>query len=70
MFKAMMDENKEMRKTIQEMIPKIGDQNSHNTNINNNFNINLFLNETCKDAVNLMISLNHFSCVKRFREYG
>ena len=23
MFKAMMDENKEMRKTIQEMIPKI-----------------------------------------------
>ena len=54
MFKAMMDENKEMRKTIQEMIPKIGDQNSHNTNINNNFNINLFLNETCKDAVNLM----------------
>ena len=54
MFKAMMDENKQMRKTIQEMIPKIGDQNSHNTNINNNFNINLFLNETCKDAVNLM----------------
>jgi len=54
MFKAMMDENKEMRRTIQEMIPKIGDQNSHNTNINNNFNINLFLNETCKDAVNLM----------------
>merc|ERR1711991_1300880 len=47
MFKAMMHENKEMRKTIQEIIPKIGDQNSHNTNISNNFNINLFLNETC-----------------------
>ena len=54
MFKAMMNENKEMRKTIQEILPKIGDQNSHNTNISNNFNINLFLNETCKDAVNLM----------------
>ena len=54
MFKQMMHENKEMRKTIQEILPKIGDQNSHNTSINNNFNINLFLNETCKDAVNLM----------------
>ncbi len=54
MFKAMMDENKEMRKTIQEMIPKIGDTNSYNTSNINNFNINVFLNETCKDAVNLM----------------
>ena len=54
MFKQMMNENQEMRKTIQEILPKIGDQNSHNTNISNNFNINVFLNETCKDAVNLM----------------
>lgn len=56
MFMEMMDENKEMRKTIQEMIPKIGgDINSHNTQ---NFNINLFLNEQCKDALNLMDFVN------------
>ena len=52
MLMEMMEENKEMRKTIQGMIPKIGgDINSHNTN---NVNINVFLNEQCKDALNIM----------------
>ena len=52
MLMEMMEENKEMRKTIQDMIPKIGgDVNSHNTN---NVNINVFLNEQCKDALNIM----------------
>tara|TARA_Y100000991_G_C21918322_1_gene325372 strand:- start:56 stop:961 length:906 start_codon:yes stop_codon:yes gene_type:complete len=52
MLIEMMEENKEMRKTIQGMIPKIGgDINSHNTN---NVNINVFLNEQCKDALNIM----------------
>ena len=48
----VIEENKEMRKTIQGMIPKIsGDVNSHNTN---NVNVNVFLNEQCKDALNIM----------------
>ena len=56
MFVEMMNENKEMRKTIQDIIPKIGgDINSHNTN---NFNINVFLNEECKDALNIMDFVN------------
>jgi hypothetical protein len=37
-----------MRKMVKEMIPKIG-----NTTINNKFNLNVFLNEHCKDAINL-----------------
>jgi len=41
-------ENKEMRDMVKEMIPKIG-----NTVINNKFNLQIFLNEKCKDAVNL-----------------
>jgi len=46
--KELMDQNKIMQNTIQEMVPKIG-----NTNItNNNFNLNVFLNEDCKDALN------------------
>jgi gas vesicle protein len=38
----LMDHIKEQQKQIQELIPRIG----------NVININLFLNETCKDAVN------------------
>lgn len=50
MFITLIEENKELRKTIQELIPKIG--NNTNTT-NNNFNLNVFLNEECKDALNM-----------------
>jgi hypothetical protein len=57
MFIAMMKENKELHKTMREMIPKIGNTTNNNTNnnntTNNNFNLNVFLNETCKDAMNI-----------------
>ena len=39
-------------KQIDELIPRIGD-NIINNNIHQNFNINIFLNEQCKDAVNM-----------------
>jgi ribosomal protein L13 len=37
--------------TIKDMIPKIGSNN--NSNNTNQFNINMFLNEECKDAINM-----------------
>ena len=43
-------ERQQFENTIQEMVPKIGDTNI--TNNNNNFNLQLFLNEDCKDALN------------------
>lgn len=43
----MMEQMKEQSKIIQEMIPRIGNNN------NNRFNINVFLNEQCKNAINL-----------------
>ena len=43
----MMEQMKEQRKIIQDMIPRIGNNN------NNRFNINVFLNEQCKNAINL-----------------
>lgn len=43
----MILENKEMRNMIKDIIPKIG-----NTTINNKFNLQVFLNEECKDAIN------------------
>ena len=46
----MLMENKEMRELVKDMIPKIG---SNNTTITNKFNWQFFLNEQCKDAINL-----------------
>ena len=43
----LMKKNNELTNTIQEMIPKIG--NNNNTN---NFNLQVFLNEDYKDAIN------------------
>ena len=46
-------ENTELRKTITELIPKIGNNNNNNNTINQKFNINVFLNEQCKDALTM-----------------
>ena len=43
----LMKQNQEMQKTIQNIVPKIG-----NNTTNNNFNLQVFLNEDCKDAIN------------------
>jgi len=44
--------NQELIKTIQEMTPKIGNGNIITTN-NTQFNLNMFLNNDCKDAIKL-----------------
>tara|TARA_R110002012_G_scaffold316210_1_gene530903 strand:- start:367 stop:1248 length:882 start_codon:yes stop_codon:yes gene_type:complete len=56
----LMTENQEIKKEnhllvtkITELIPMIGDTNSHNNNIKQRFNINVFLNEKCKDALSM-----------------
>lgn len=49
--KTLLQENKELRKQISSMVPLIG--NNNNINSGNNFNINLFLNEKCKDALSM-----------------
>ena len=48
-------QNKELQKTISELIPKIG---NNNNNINQKFNINVFLNEQCKDALTMEEFIN------------
>jgi hypothetical protein len=54
-IKAMLiKENQELRSQIKELIPKVGsNSNITNNNINNKFNIQIFLNEQCKDAINI-----------------
>jgi len=54
MFLEMVNQNKELQGMMKEMIPKIGNNNNIMTNSNNSqFNINVFLNEDCKDALNI-----------------
>lgn len=58
----LLKENKEIQKTFVEMLPHIKGtitSNSHNTTTHNNqFNINMFLNEHCKNAMNLTDFIN------------
>lgn len=67
MFMELINDNKEMIKIIKDqqeqinnIIPKIGISNTTNNNntfnnntTNNSFNLNVFLNEKCKDALNI-----------------
>jgi hypothetical protein len=71
LFKMQMNENKELKeliieqnkqmieqnKTILELSGKSGNTNCNN-NTNNNFNLQFFLNEQCKDALNLVDFVN------------
>nr|UZT28789.1 MIGE-like protein [Nucleocytoviricota sp.]UZT29065.1 MIGE-like protein [Nucleocytoviricota sp.] len=50
---TLLKENQELRQQISELIPKVGNNNTINNNNNNHFNINLFLNEKCKDAISI-----------------
>ena len=61
--KQMMDQNKQMmdqNKQMMELVSKgIGNTiNSNNTIIKTKFNLNIFLNEQCKDAMNIMDFVN------------
>ena len=51
----MMKLMKEQSETMKEMIPKIG---NNNTTTNNQFNLQIFLNEKCKDALNITDFIN------------
>jgi hypothetical protein len=54
---SLIKDNQEFQKQMLEIIPKLQPNNTTNTNChnttNNQFNINMFLNEKCKDAMNL-----------------
>jgi hypothetical protein len=56
----LLKDNEEIRQILKEVIPKIGNNttinnnnNTTNNNTMNNFNLNFFLNEQCKDALNI-----------------
>ena len=51
----LLKQNQEFKELIIELVGKVGNTNSHNTTNSNNqhFNLQFFLNETCKDALNI-----------------
>ena len=51
-LREMTQQNKQLIQTIQEMTPKIGNGNIITTH-NTQFNLNMFLNNECKDAIKL-----------------
>ena len=55
MLMMLIKENKELRLQMGELIPKVGNNNNMNSNNNvkQKFNINVFLNEDCKDALTM-----------------
>jgi ferritin len=59
MFYDLLQQNNELQKNVIELSSKIGTNNSHNTNCNNKtFNLQFFLNEQCKDALNISDFVN------------
>jgi len=50
----LIKQNMELQNTMRELIPHIGNNNSTtNTNSNNTFNVQLYLENECKDAISL-----------------
>ena len=55
MFVELLKQNQELQKQLIEAVKTGGQHIENQTNINNNqkFNLNFFLNEQCKDAINM-----------------
>jgi hypothetical protein len=53
--KQMMEQNNNMMGKFVELSKNVGNNNNSN---NNSFNLNMYLNETCKDALNIMDFVN------------
>ena len=53
MIKELIKENTKQQTQISELIPKLCINNTINNTQNNKFNINVFLNEQCKNAINM-----------------
>ena len=72
MFMEFVRQNKELQNTVLELAKNqtINNINSNNTT-NNQFNLQLFLNETCKDAMNITDFVNSLQLkLEDFEETG
>jgi hypothetical protein len=76
LFQEQLKENKELKELIIEQQKKImeisaGTNITNNTTNNNKFNLNIFLNEKCKDAFNITDFINSIDVgFKDFENFG
>jgi len=70
----LIKQNMELQNTMREMIPHIGNNNTSttNTNSNNTFNVQLYLENECKDAIslqdfirNIEINMSHLVAISK-----
>jgi hypothetical protein len=70
----LIQQNKELQNTMKEMIPHLGNNNNTNINSNNNttFNVQLYLENECKDALSIQefvkrieINMDHLRTISR-----
>ena len=52
LMNLLVVQNKEHQKVIMELVPRIGNTTNNNNNNSNHFNLHVFLNEDCKEAIN------------------
>lgn len=57
----LVKQGEQYQKTINEIIPKIGNNTINNNNTVNQFNLNFFLNEQCKNAITMDQFLSNIS---------
>ena len=67
---VLIKQNQELQNTMKEMIPHLGNNNS--TNSNNTFNVQLYLENECKDAIslqdfirNIEINMSHLVAISK-----
>ena len=66
----LMEQNKQIIEQNNRMI-EIAKKTGHNITNNNSFNLNMYLNETCKDALNIMDFVNQLQIgIKDLEETG
>ena len=69
MFTQMMTQNHEFMANVICKVQGITNNHNINTTTNNHFNINLFLNDQCKDAMNLTDFVKNIHCQIQDLEY-
>ena len=72
LVKELMTQNAELQNTMREMIPHIGNYNNNNTNSHNTFNIQMFLENECKNAISIQdfiksieINMSHLVAISK-----
>jgi len=68
----LIQQNKELQNTMKEMIPHLGNNNNINSNNNTTFNVQLYLENECKDALSIQefvkrieIGMDHLRTISR-----